>query len=160
MNSGDVKVFEIRIETEHIKGHEFCLYDIDCKFVNSIRDNKMVIKTGFQPISSDQFPQNRIKVISMDEKGKDINRYKTKSEGEIDLPNFTSFMFGTILQYQCGLGRMFELNEKEQNILIANRATNYSAANHRFHENISISCNWDGHWSIPNFFVPTCVCKC
>ena len=160
MNSGDIKVFEISIETEYIKGHEFCLYDIDCKFVNSIRGNKMVIKTGFQPVSSAQFPVSRIKVISMDEKGKDINRYKTKSDGEIDLRDFTSFMFGTIIQYQCGLGRMFELNDKERSILITNLATNSSAGSQRFYENISVICNWDGHWSIPNFFVPTCVCKC
>jgi len=160
MNAGDEKKFKISIETEYFKGHPFCLYDVHCKFVNSNSGTTMVGKTGVEPITSAQFPVSRIKIISMDENGKDIHRYKTKSEGEIDLQDFTSFMFGSILQYQCGPGRMFELNEREHNILTSNQSANYSVFFNRFYEKLNISCNWNEKWSLPSFVVPKCVCKC
>jgi hypothetical protein len=159
MTSGDKKKIQISIETKYIKGHEFCLYDVDCKFVNNIHRSSAIGKTGFEPITSAQPPVNRVKVISMDENGRDVNRYKTKSEGEINLQDFTSFMFGSILQYQCGPGRMFELSRTEHNILIGNQATNSSYSSNRLYAKLNISCNWDGQWSLPTFLVPKCVCK-
>ena len=160
MKSGDKQILYIEIETEHVRGHEFCLYDVSCTFQNKAGVTKP-IKTGFQPMKSKTFPLNRIKVISLDENGKDINRFKTKSTGGpiINLEEKVSFMFGSVLQYDCGPGKSFELNETEANIFLGIQSKSLTISENVVQEKINISCNWNGQWSIPSFFVPKCVCE-
>lgn len=160
MTSGDRKHLEVNIETTYIQGQEFCLYDVACTF-QSTDGNTITSKTAFNPIRSSQFPFNRIKLVSVDESGRDIYRYKIKSESEraIDLDETNSFMFGSMLQYQCGRGRKFKLNQTEANILVDQHPTSVLMSDNFLYENINMTCNWDGQWSIPTLSLPGCVCK-
>ena len=159
ISSGSKKAFDINVETKYEKGHEFCLYDVSCKLQNNFGGNLKTPIIGFQHVSSNQFPNDRIKTISMDEQGRDINRYKIKSENEIDLKETESFIYGSILQYQCGPGKSFAINKEEFAVVFGNLASQlYSPENHLY-KNLNISCEWDGNWSIPRFVVPKCVCK-
>ena len=157
MTSGDTKQLDVNIETTYIQGQEFCIYDVACTFQNRQGDI-MPINTAFKPIRSSQFPFTRINVVSVDERGRDINRYRIKSESErpIDLEETNSFMFGSILQYQCGPGRKFKLDQTEANILVDQQKP---TKENFLYEKINVTCNWDGQWSIPTLIVPKCVCK-
>ena len=95
----------------------------------------------------------------MDEHGRDINRYKIKRENEVDLKETESFIYGSILQYQCGPGESFEMTKEEFGIFFGTVNSELSTPENHLFNNLNISCEWDGNWSIPNFIVPKCVCK-
>ena len=159
ISSGKREYFTINVETKYQKGQEFCLYDIDCKLQNNLGRNLKKPQIGFQSTSSEFYPIDRMKTISMDEYGRDMNRYKIKSENEIDLDDFQSFAYGSSIQYQCGDGKSFEMNKNESNTILGQQDPNLSSADNIIVRNFNVSCQWDGNWSVREFTVPNCVCK-
>ena len=159
ISSGSKERFEIRVETKYEKGKEFCLYDIACKLQNNLGRKVKEPRIGFQAVLSDFSPIDRIKTITMDEYGRDINRYKIRSENEIDLNEQNSFTYGSIIQYQCGLGKSFEMSKNESDTIFSQNDPNLPSSDKSVVRNFNVSCNWDGNWSIPEFVVPKCVCE-
>ena len=161
INEGQSRYLKINIETDYIKGQEFCVYDVACTLKRFVNDSNTPRKTGFEPISSSQFPFNRMKIISVDEKGKDIDRYKIKplNERPIDFGEKRSFIYGSILQYQCGPGKSFEMNEMEADIIFNRQPSGSNNSEYHQYKDFNVSCNWDGEWSLSNFTVPRCICK-
>ena len=161
INEGEKKELGINIETDHVKGQEYCVYDVACTLKRYIKGSITPSKTGFAPITSSQFPFNRIKMISVDEKGQDINRYKRKplNERPIDFGEQSSFIYGSILQYQCGPGKSFEMNDMEADILFNRPPSGSNSSAYHMYNEFNVSCSWDGEWSLSNFTVPRCVCK-
>ena len=161
LSEGEKKELEINVETDHIKGEEFCVYDVACTLKRYFNGSITPSKTGFETITSSQFPFNRMKMISVDEKGQDINRYKIKALNErpIDFEEQSSFMYGSILQYQCGPGKSFKMNDMEADIIFNRTPSGSNSSEYHLYSEFNISCNWDGEWSLSNFTVPGCVCK-
>ena len=159
VTSGSKKYFRIDVETKYEKGQEFCLYDVACKLQNNQRGNRIEPKIGFQNILSDQIPKERIKTISMDEYGRDINRYKIKSENEIDLKETHTFTYGSIVQYQCDLGKSFEMTKNESDKILHKQNPTELSSDTNVVRNFNVTCEWDGNWSIQDFKVSKCVCE-
>ena len=159
ISSGSKEWFEIRVETKYEKGKEFCLYDIACKLQNNLGRKVKEPRIGFQSVLSHFSPIDRMKTVTMDEYGRDINRYKIRSENEIDLSEQNSFTYGSIIQYQCGLGKSFEMRKNESDTIFGQNHPDLPISDKSTVRNFNVSCHWDGNWSITEFVVPKCVCK-
>ena len=154
MASGDRKYLTVNIETIYIRGQEFCVYDVACTFLNL--NNVLTITPTYKPIRSLNFPLPRLKLVYLDEKGKDVDTYRIKFEQAIDIEKTNSFVYGSILQYRCGPGRQFEVNDTEANV---NVGQGLQSSRRVLFDSINVTCNWDGKWSIPTIELPSCVCK-
>ena len=154
MASGDTKYLIVNIETSYIRGQEFCVYDVACTFLSS--NHNLTITPTYKPIRSLNSPFLRLKLAYLDEKGKDIDRYKIKFEQAADIGKINSLMYGSKLQYRCGPGQQFQINDTDANVNVEQVLQSSRGV---LVDSINVTCNWDGKWSTPMVDLPPCVCK-
>ena len=70
-----------------------------------------------------------------------------------------TFTYGSIVQYQCDLGKSFEMTKNESDKILHKQNPMELSSDTNVVRNFNVTCGWDGGWSVQDFKVPKCVCE-